>query len=73
MIPYYHVGTVEDGDAYSISGYVPCLINGERAELLLTFDNETPYGYIAGARADWSLNAYATREIDDPIVSYESV
>ena len=51
VIPYYHVGTVEDGDAYSISGYVPCLINGERAELLLTFDNETPYGYIAGARA----------------------
>ena len=26
------------------------------------------YEYMAGARADWSLNAYATREIDDPIV-----
>ena len=25
------------------------------------------YEYLAGARADWSLNAYATREIDEPI------
>ena len=29
------------------------------------------YEYLAGARADWSLNAYATREIDDPIVAYD--
>jgi len=29
------------------------------------------YEYRAGARADWSLNAYATREIDDPIVAYD--
>ena len=28
------------------------------------------YEYVAGARADTSLNAYATRDIDDPIVSY---
>ena len=31
------------------------------------------YEYRAGARADWSLNAYATREIDDPIVAYDTV
>ena len=29
------------------------------------------YEYLAGARADWSLNAYATREIDDDIVAYQ--
>ena len=28
------------------------------------------YEYVAGARADWSLNAYATREIDEDIVAY---
>ena len=50
-VPYYYIGTVEDGDHYTISGYVPCLVNGERAELLLTFDQATPYGYIAGARS----------------------
>ncbi len=26
------------------------------------------YEYLAGARADWSLNACATRDIDDPVV-----
>ena len=26
------------------------------------------YEYLAGVRSDWSLNAYATRDIDDPII-----
>ena len=50
-VPYYHLADVYDGDVYAITGYVPCLLNGERAELLLTFDNDHPYGYIAGARS----------------------
>ena len=49
-IPYYYTGTLDEGDTYTITGYVPCLVNGERAELLLVFDTENPYGYIAGAR-----------------------
>jgi hypothetical protein len=32
-----------------ISGYVPAILNGERVKLILNFDNERPYGYIAGA------------------------
>ncbi len=51
VIPYYYIGTVDDGDEYTITGYVPCLVNGERSELLLVFDTENPYGYIAGARS----------------------
>ncbi|MBE7004403.1 MAG: peptidase C11, partial [Ruminococcaceae bacterium] len=50
-VPYYHIADVYDGDSYAISGYVPCLVNGERAELLLMFDNDNPYGYIAGWRS----------------------
>jgi len=53
IVPYYHLGTVVDGNAYTISGRVPCLLNGERADLLLVFDNEKPYGYIAGYRRDY--------------------
>ncbi len=49
-VSYYHIADVYDGDAYTITGYVPCLLNGERAELLLSFDNDHPYGYIAGCR-----------------------
>ncbi len=48
-VAYYHADTVENGDDYTISGYVPVLLNGERAELLLRFDNANPEGYVAGA------------------------
>ena len=49
-VPYYHTGTVYDGGDYTISGYVPCFVNGGRAELLLVFDTANPYGYLAGYR-----------------------
>ena len=50
-VAYYHLDTVEDGDDYTITGYVPALLNGDRVELILVFDNENPYGRIAGARS----------------------
>lgn len=49
-VAFYHINTDDDGVNYTISGYVPVLYNGERAELILVFDNENPYGYIAGVR-----------------------
>ena len=53
-IPYYHLDTTEEGDgAYTITGRVPVLLNGERANLILVFDNENPHGYIAGATTDY--------------------
>ena len=50
VVPYYHMDTVDYSDSYTITGYVPCFLNGERAELLLTFDSANPDGYISGAR-----------------------
>ena len=52
-VAYYHLDTVDDGENYSITGRVPALLNGERVDLILVFDNETPYGRIAGARYDY--------------------
>lgn len=49
-VAYYYLDTVDDGTNYTITGYVPALLNGVRVELLLVFDNANPYGYIAGAR-----------------------
>ena len=49
-VAYYHTNTTDDGENYTISGYVPALLNDERVELVLVFDNDNPYGYIAGAR-----------------------
>lgn len=50
VVAYYHLDTVEEGDHYSITGYVPLMLNGNRAELVLVFDDSRPNGYIAGAR-----------------------
>ena len=49
-VAYYYLDTIEDGDDYLISGYVPAILNGTRVNLLLYFDSENPYGYIAGAQ-----------------------
>lgn len=50
-VAYYHTATVDDGTNYTITGRVPVLHNGMRSELLLTFDNDNPHGYVAGVRA----------------------
>ena len=52
-VAYYHTDTTEVGDAYTISGYVPALLNGERVNLILVFDNDHPNGYVAGATTDY--------------------
>ena len=53
VVAYYHTGTVDDGENYTITGYIPAFLNGDRVELIVVFDNENPYGYIAGARYDY--------------------
>ncbi len=50
-VAYYHTSTVDDGTSYTITGRVPVLHNGSRAELILVFDNEQPHGYVAGIQS----------------------
>ena len=50
-VAYYHEYTEGEGDSAIITGYVPVMLNGERAELLLCFDAEHPRGTITGARS----------------------
>ena len=49
-VAYYHTSTVDNGENYTITGRVPALHNGARAELILSFDNERPHGFIAGVQ-----------------------
>ena len=59
-VAYYYLNTVDDGDNYVITGYVPALLNGEQVNLILNFDSEHDGdGYIAGA-----LKKYADEESD---------
>ncbi len=50
VIAYYYLDYAEEGSHYAVTGYVPVLLNGTRAELLLAFTDACPNGYIAGAR-----------------------
>ena len=59
-VAYYHTATVDDGTNYAITGRVPVLYNGQRAELLLAFDNERPYGYVSGVRAVYAEGETST-------------
>lgn len=58
-IAYYHTDTIENGDEFAITGYVPAYLNDVRVNLILIFDNENPNGYIAGAEP-----VYANKETD---------
>lgn len=49
-VAYYYEEAIYDGSNYTIYGRIPVLLNGERAELLVVFDNAHPDGYLSGAR-----------------------
>ena len=52
-VAYYNIGTFQDGESTTTLGRVPCILNGETVNLMIVFDDEHPYGFIAGARADY--------------------
>ena len=52
-VAYYYEGTVKNGSEKTVKGRVPALVNGERCNLIIVFDNDHPDGYIAGARYDY--------------------
>lgn len=52
-VPYFYIDAVVDGDSVTITGRVPVLLNDARADLIIVFNNDHPYGYIAGARSDY--------------------
>lgn len=53
VVAYYHTDTTKNGSEQIIRGYVPALLNGERVNLIIVFDDAHPDGYIAGASTDY--------------------
>lgn len=49
-VAYYHESTVDDSTSYSITGRIPVLYNGDRAELVVEFTDSNPYGSVVGIR-----------------------
>ena len=67
-VAYYHEYTVDDGQSYSITGRIPVLYNGQRAELIVVFTDADPYGSIAGVR-----RVYRDGETDTAAKTMETV
>ena len=53
IVAYYHIDTTGDEDNYTITGREPCFLNGQEANLILVFDTDHEYGYVAGASFDY--------------------
>ena len=49
VVSYNHEKTIGNESNYTITGYIPALLNGEQVQLQVVFDTENPDGYIAGA------------------------
>jgi len=47
---YYVDSYEDDGSSWSVNGRVPALLNGQRVELVIKFDNDYPDGIVSGAR-----------------------
>lgn len=50
VVSYYLESDDHDGDAYSIKGRVPALLNGQLVDIILDFTDQDPYGKVLGAR-----------------------
>lgn len=73
-VAYYHESTVDDGENYSISGYIPVFYNGERAELLVEFTNEIPFGEVVGVRRVYAEGETETvAKAMDPVVPGDTI
>ena len=69
-VPYYReTAQYLDNGGWIITGRVPALLNGDRVDLLIVFDNENENGYVAGARAvygdETDMVAKAITELQD--------
>lgn len=52
IVAYYHTDSIKNADgSYTDMGYVPAMLNGERVNLIIVFEDKN--GYIAGANTDY--------------------
>ncbi len=50
IVSYYMTSYDSYGDNYKILGRVPAMLNGELVDIILSFDQDKPFGEVLGAR-----------------------
>lgn len=53
VVAYYVVDIQATDESYAITGRVPCLLNGQKANFILVFDSDNEDGYVAGVCYDY--------------------
>lgn len=53
IVAYYVESIEEAGSYWSITGRIPAMLNGELVDIIVMFNNEYPYGTVAGARINY--------------------
>lgn len=73
-VAYYHETTMDDGEDYTITGRIPVLHNGIRAELVVTFTDENPNGEVSGVRTVYKKGETDTvAKTMDPVVEGDTL
>ncbi len=50
----YYVESIEDtGSTWAINGRIPAMLNDQLVDIIVRFNNDYPYGVVAGARIDY--------------------
>jgi hypothetical protein len=57
IVSYYMMTDDRSGDTYSIKGCVPALLNGQLVDIIVVFDDQTPYGVVLGAQIKYDTEA----------------
>jgi hypothetical protein len=50
IVSYYMTSDDRNGDAYTIRGHIPAMLNDRLVEVIVAFDNENPDGVVLGAQ-----------------------
>ena len=53
VVAYYVIDIQGSDESYAITGRVPCILNGQKANLILVFDSGNEDGYVAGVCYDY--------------------
>ncbi|HSL94175.1 MAG TPA: clostripain-related cysteine peptidase, partial [Bacillota bacterium] len=55
IVSYYLVSDDRTADGYSIRGRVPALLNDQRVDIIIVFDDDNPYGVVQGAQVRYDI------------------
>jgi hypothetical protein len=57
IVSYYMISDDRTAEGYSIRGRVPALLNNQRVDIIIVFDDHNPYGVVLGAQIVYDLDA----------------